>query len=293
MTSFSSKILLFGEHIVNCGSNALAVPFNNYSCNLLLKKQYEENAHYIKDSKIILSDLAKYFKSIKLYKDLNVAEFEIDISQGLKIKMNIPIGYGLGSSGALISCIYEKYRIKRELDINNLKEVLGKMESFFHGKSSGLDPIVSYLNKPVLVKNKDTQIINEKIYWRSSLHCFLLDTKKSRKTEPLVNSFLKKYNENKSFKLLVQTKLIPLTNKIVDKLIHNDYQQILTLIKELSELQLKNYQALILKDIISIWHEGLEKDSYFLKICGAGGGGFMLGYAHSKNIKLPKNAFWI
>ena len=29
----------------------------------------------------------------------------------------------------------------------------------------------------------------------------------------------------------------------------------------------------------SLWKKGIENDSYFLKLCGSGGGGYILGFA--------------
>jgi len=36
---------------------------------------------------------------------------------------------------------------------------------------------------------------------------------------------------------------------------------------------------MILPEFMSIWRMGLESDEFYLKLCGAGGGGFILGFA--------------
>ena len=77
-----------------------------------------------------------------------------DVADGMYFDSSIPQGYGVGSSGALVAAIYDKYTIEKITVLENLtrekllklKTIFGKMESFFHGKSSGLDPLNSYLS---------------------------------------------------------------------------------------------------------------------------------------------------
>ena len=75
---------------------------------------------------------------------------------------SIPQGYGIGSSGALVASIYDQYaedkitileNLTRD-KLLNLKAIFSLMESFFHGKSSGLDPLNSYLSLPILINSK-------------------------------------------------------------------------------------------------------------------------------------------
>ena len=71
---------------------------------------------------------------------------------------SIPTGYGVGSSGAIVAAIYEHY-IRDEYEIlnktkkNRISDLIKNfslMESFSHGKSSGLDPLNSFLKLPIL-----------------------------------------------------------------------------------------------------------------------------------------------
>jgi len=76
---------------------------------------------------------------------------------------SIPQGYGVGSSGALVAAIYDTYAIDKieatetltRDKLLRLKEIFSLMESFFHGKSSGLDPLNSYLSIPILMILED------------------------------------------------------------------------------------------------------------------------------------------
>ena len=57
-----------------------------------------------------------------------------------------------------------------------LQTILGKMESVFHGKSSGLDPLVSFLNCPVIVEHGEVTPIEFALENTSDISMFLVDT---------------------------------------------------------------------------------------------------------------------
>src|SRR5690606_29823162 len=88
----------------------------------------------------------------------NLELLQQDIDRGMYFDSSIPQGYGVGSSGALVAAIYDKYANNKITVLENLtrekllqlKAVFSQMESFFHGKSSGLDPLNSYLSLPIL-----------------------------------------------------------------------------------------------------------------------------------------------
>jgi mevalonate kinase len=46
----------------------------------------------------------------------------------------------------------------------------------------------------------------------------------------------------------------------------------------LSHLQFASFEEMIPPNIRAIWAHGLETREFALKLCGAGGGGFFLGY---------------
>lgn len=276
---FYSKVLLFGEHIVNKGAKALAIPYSAFYCQLTFE---ETNTFILPESKSILLTIYNQIEtSSELASIFNLNSFKSDIDAGLNIEMNIPIGYGLGSSGALVACIYEKYCVQKTTNIDLLKNQLGEIESVFHGKSSGLDPLVSYLNKPVLIEEKTT-IVDLPNNWKSNFEVYLIDTNKPRKTAPLVNNFLKLCQDNVGFNAVVLNEIIPLNNQIIDKILVGDKANLYLDIQKLSQLQIEKFTPLILPQHTEIWKNGIAKNQFFLKICGAGGGGFMLAFTQNK-----------
>ncbi len=158
---FYAKILLFGEYGIIKDSKGLAIPYNSYQGALKMSEQPTELA---KSSNQKLKSYLIYLKNLHHEGlSLRLDELEKDIEQGMYFDSSIPQGYGVGSSGALVAAIYDKYANQKITVLENLtrdkllklKEFFSVMESHFHGKSSGLDPLNSYLSLPILINSKD------------------------------------------------------------------------------------------------------------------------------------------
>lgn len=256
---------------------ALSSPYPLFEGHLAFKR--ERSVH--KDPELLA--LARYLKNLKkrgeLDFDFDVSSFSFDVGQGLFFDSSIPQGYGVGSSGALCAALYDRYAPTFQIsdDINELKRRLAVMESHFHGSSSGLDPLISYLEKPILVSsegNIDVVDIPQTSKEKGTL--FLLNTGRSRKTEPLVNLFLEKC-KNPEFNTFCKESLLPVTNQCIDRFLKGDIDKLQSYFKELSRIQLEEFTPMIPKLYHDVWRKGLESNTYQLKLCGAGGGGFLLG----------------
>ena len=284
-SSFFAKILLFGEYGIIKNSKGISIPFNNYSGSLKIDKSSNENI------KLSNKQIKSFYDFLKLKFDndeFNFKTFKSDIDDGLYFKSSIPLGYGVGSSGALVAAIYDKYflkKIKREkkIDTENiivLKNIFSKMESFFHGESSGLDPVNSYLSSPILIKSKNdietTSIPKQKENGNKGF--FLLDSGVSSNTRILVNKFLESIKNNE-FEQLFQNEFVEFTNSCVDDFLNSNFNSLEKNIKKLSEFTYYNLKNMIPNHIESTWKEGLKSNDYFLKLCGSGGGGYVIGFS--------------
>src|SRR5688572_24544927 len=148
-------------------------------------------------------------------------QFLDDIDEGLYFDSNIPQGYGLGSSGALVAAIYHQYKKNRNKNytVTELKKDLAALESYFHGKSSGLDAVVCYLNKAVLVANGEIkEAFDLKKSEQPAFKVFLLNTQIARSTSTYVNLFLEKCKDAK-FLEVVQKSLIPANDIAIESFI--------------------------------------------------------------------------
>ncbi|MCK5637882.1 MAG: mevalonate kinase, partial [Flavobacteriaceae bacterium] len=157
---FYAKILLFGEYGIIKDSKGLAIPYNSFQGALKVSPNLNEKENLSNQK---LFDFYNYLKSNNNGLDLRLNEFKKDIERGLNFDSSIPQGYGVGSSGALVAAVYDKYANNKITVLENLtrdkllklKAIFSQMESFFHGKSSGLDPLNSYLSIPILINSKN------------------------------------------------------------------------------------------------------------------------------------------
>jgi mevalonate kinase len=274
---FYSKVLLFGEYSVIQNSMALSIPYALFEGKLTFRR--DNTVIVDPELKAFSLYLKQLIDSNQLNFQFDITSFEFDISQGLYFDSTIPQGYGVGSSGALVAAIFDRYEGENHtsLDISKLKKIFAQMESHFHGSSSGVDPLISYLNSPILIKNKQDlgPVILPK-YSKGPGGIFLLNTKRSRKTEPLVNLFLEKIT-NEKFNETCDKVLTPITNTCIDNFLKADTENLLKHFKELSQFQYEHLSPMIPKLYRELWIHGLESDDYYLKLCGAGGGGFLMG----------------
>jgi mevalonate kinase len=246
---FPGKVLLFGEYLVLQGEEALATPIKNFEGQLVLHETFmQENiAPFIQ----YLGALPNIF----LKQDL-IESLELD---KLVFESSIPIGYGSGSSGALTAAVFDAFVEKYE---GSLQDALASMEDFFHGSSSGMDPLVSFQGKP-------TKPIDE----RSIKHFYLLDTGISRKTAPLVQIFKEK-TEDISFDELAQ-----FNRSAISAMEVYDYKLLKKSLEQISAFQYENFKEMIPRGFKSHWQEALADEHLKVKLCGAGGGGFLLVFA--------------
>ena len=279
---YPAKLLLFGEHTVVRGSQALAVPLSKYGGS------WQRSAD--KSRQYDLPKLVDYLKKLVAQKPPSgVGGFDTEglsaaLSDGLYFESNIPRGYGVGSSGALVAAIFDRFCLDKTLTINDLKNVLGLIESFFHGASSGLDPLVSYLKQTVLIKSDKTIETLSKV--KNDLPMFLIDTRQPRKTELLVKLFADKCNTTPQYNSLIENELVPFVDDAITAFLTNQTDALFDTLHQISFFQQRFLPEMIPMAFKNLWLEGLAGDVFKLKLCGAGGGGFILGFA--KNLATAK-----
>jgi mevalonate kinase len=285
---YPSKLLLFGEHTVLRGSQALAMPLAEFHG----RWQFSED----KTKQYDLPKLVEYAKNLSENATITFDTEGVTsaLEHGLFFDSNIPRGYGAGSSGALVAALYDVFGLDKSLTISELKTTLGKIESYFHGESSGLDPLVSYLKKPILIRSDKTLTTLETA--ENDLPRFLLDTKQARKTEPLVKLFLEKTARSPEFNDLILSELVPLVDDAIAAFLGNQPDLLFEIVHKISWFQHRFLPEMIPMAFKNIWLEGLANDVYKLKLCGAGGGGFILGFCQNMDKtkkELAKSGFSI
>jgi mevalonate kinase len=274
---FTGKILLFGEHSVIDGSKALVVPFERFKGRLIFERSAFEEV-IARLSNLQLGRLAEYLKN----RDFPIDHDDLmtDLEEGLWFRSTIPERYGLGSSGALCASVYHEYRLFPERSENeNLRQLqatLASMESFYHGRSSGIDPLCIYLQTPILAKGtRNPAIWQPQEKKQPFLHVFLLDTENTGNTGDQVKLLRDRLASPGFFKNYQET-YIPMVNQIVDDCLKG--RLTLNSLHRLSEQQQIFFREVIPEKYLSIWKQGIENGRYALKLCGSGGGGYLVGF---------------
>ena len=283
---FYSKVLLFGEYGVLSNSNALSIPLEKFY-GYLNKSDFLNNEEKISNSNIL--QLYEFMTDLDIKDKIDFNFFKNDIDKGLHFVSNIPIASGLGSSGALIASVFDSYQKKDNVNLNveEIKNILSIIESKFHGESSGLDPSVSLFNSPIFYSNKQIKLI-DKIHYKN-FTIYIMDSKINSSTKKMIEVFQSKMNESE-FRYFFDNKYIINTNECIKYLL-NGSNLFKDSLKQLSENTLNNFREMIPNQLINIWENGLKSDSYYMKLCGSGGGGFFLLFDFNNQIDSSLSGF--
>lgn len=276
---FFAKVLLFGEYGIIENAKGLTLPFNYYKGAL----KFDENEHET-DSKDSIQAFYEYLLNEGL--PLDFKKFKEDLDAGMYFDSDIPQGYGVGSSGALVAALYNCYaldKIHASQDINpekikELKQIFAKMESHFHGASSGIDPLICYLNIPLIIKSKDdisTTPIPTSAAGNGAI--FLLNSGTPGKTAPMVQIFFEKL-KHIGFRKTLKEEFIKYNDACVDAFVKGDMGPMFDNLKHLSAWALIHFRPMIPNRLLKVWEKGIETNDFYLKLCGSGGGGYVLGF---------------
>jgi len=271
---------------------ALTIPYAHFSGSLaFINDEQYTKYEFAVESNRHLRDYLGYLKELRHDQafgfKFNLERLEKDIDSGLYFESNIPQGYGIGSSGAVVAAIYEEYQagsgqkgrnIFTEAEIAAFKENFAKMESYFHGTSSGLDPLLCYIRHPLLIRNRKqietVGIPRGKFGSNSSI--FLVDTGVLGKTGPLVNLFREKCREEEYMER-VNKVMIPANDGCIISLLEGTMDDFFAHLSDLSAFQYESLREMIPVHMMLHWEAGLHRDDFKMKLCGSGGGGFLLG----------------
>jgi mevalonate kinase len=285
---FYSKILLFGEYGIIKDSKGLSIPYNFYNGALKI------DTHHTVTTTKSNQNLRRFTQHLEqLQKEQpSLVSFQIetlqeDVANGLYFDSSIPQGYGVGSSGALVAAIYDQYATDKITVLENLtrekllelKTIFAAMESFFHGKSSGLDPLNSYLSLPILINSttdiESANIPSQTVNGKGAV--FLLDSGITGETAPMVNIFMENMKQE-GFRAMLKNQFIKHTDDCVNDFLKGDVKSLFGNVKQLSKVVFENFKPMIPKEFQKLWKKGIDTNAYYLKLCGSGGGGYMLGF---------------
>lgn len=276
---YNSKVLLFGEYTVLNGTKALAIPFDKYSGSWIYDKNHTSAAEIQKLKQYLL----KVYYEGKL-ENFDFDDLEYQIAKGLTFDSSIPQGYGLGSSASVTAAVFDGFRKEKELlSLSDLRKNLGLIESCYHGSSSGLDPLVSFLNQPVLIHDADNVELIDEQNENIDASLYLLDTKMPRRTAPLVEAYLETFKKSEEFRKRID-EISEINNQLIDDYLLDNSSSFINNFQKLSWAQYNYLSILIPPRFREIWKKGHTSCSFDMKLCGAGGGGFMMLMIYDQSV---------
>jgi mevalonate kinase len=282
---FPAKILLFGEYGIILNSMALAIPYPRFSGRFRCPESPDQqpSGKEVK-SNTELRNLLKYLKNDpSKFKFLDLFRFEDELNKGLYFDSSIPHGSGLGSSGALTAAFYSRYPAgEPPTDYPKIKAELAAIESCFHGRSSGIDPFTSYLKRPVFLDNQGTSITTGDLSpFFKTYTLFLINTNSNGNTGDLVTQFMNDY-QIPEFRRKIDLEYIPLINQTIGSVLAADFETFASTLNRYSEFQLSCFKQMIPVPLNKYFEHGLRTGDFNLKLCGSGGGGYVLAISRDR-----------
>jgi mevalonate kinase len=285
LEKYHSKLLLFGEYGLMYNAMALSIPFSKFSGFLDFDVDHSHSES--------TAEIRKFFEHLKsgdsdqkLYFEFDLNSLENDLAANLYFNSNIPQQYGIGSSGALVAALFGKYAgpsiPKSQLTPERLKADFSLLESYFHGRSSGLDPLTSYLNQALLIDSKKVIHPVHANLSQPGFSAALIDTQITGATGPLVQHFFDQMNLPE-FQKAFEAQFLPANNVCIESLMDGRYPIFFEALEQLIKFQLQYFRRMIPGDFHSIITEAID-DKVFIKLLGSGGGGFLIAFAESERI---------
>lgn len=275
---YFGKLMLLGEYTVITGSSALLIPFRRFH------GKWQSDANRTPHFKESLQRFVDHLENNqKDFPWLNIRSLKEETKAGWYFYSNIPQGYGAGSSGALVAAVYEQFSFQIEENLIELKKQLAAMESYFHGSSSGLDPLACLLGQPLMIESPENIRIAEVDENVITKNIYLIDSKQTAATAPLVSFFRKQLMEYPFYKKLSGI-VIPAVEEAIDAKLSGKEDTFIKAIQRISSFQFENLQPMIPETLRPFWQNGLETKQYSVKLCGSGGGGYFLLCTDNKNL---------
>jgi len=263
-----AKVLLYGEHTVLRGGRGLAVPYARRSLRWTRNRPDERLLAFCDYLRVAFA--GRGF--------LDADALEDYLAEDWCLTGDIPTGYGLGSSGAVCAAIWDRFATPagKFLDGEALRRELARMEQYFHGASSGTDPLVCYLQRPVLLGDGAPRPVGLPPGWNTNF--FLVDTGRERKASTLIQDFTNRYDTDTGFAKAADDYWKEPADRAITALLNDDHSEVTLQTGIVSAFQLRELSGFI----PAAFHDRWAGEHYTLKLCGAGGGGMLLGHLRNE-----------
>lgn len=289
-----SKALLFGEYSMIFDSTALVLPLKRFSARWTTEAGDGRSA-FAAFSKQELARFCAFLQEAEGLADIIDADsLESDLQNGWYLDSDVPIGYGLGSSGMVVAAVYDRYARNRSKDAMDLKALFARMEGHFHGSSSGIDPLQCYLGKPFKITPEGLELLDDELLSNGIQIC-LIDTSMKSNTKPLVEYF-RRQRENDKYLTGFQNDYLPHVTGCIDMMIQGDADGFFTTLQGLTLGQRRFFEPMIPESTMGLF-ESTYDFRFGVKILGSGGGGYILGFTDDRHkaasVLQGRNVLWL
>ena len=273
---YPAKLLLYGEHITLRGGEALAVPLPRFGGRWAADAAGGPVTELLDWVGYLLEPGVRD----QLHATLDLRAAADFFATGGHFPSDVPRGYGLGSSGALTAGLYHRFAAPRTVptDVAQLQGDLAVLESFFHGKSSGTDPLIAYLNRGVHLRaDQPPALVDLPTDLPADFRFFLVDTGQSRRTAPWVRRFLERYAAQSDFRAAADDYWRTDTRAAIRAALLGHWPEVHLRTQRIGIFQYKWLRDFCPAGLHPLWETLNTRPDSALKLCGAGGGGYLLG----------------
>ena len=276
LRSLSAKLLLFGEHAVLEGGTGLAT---SWSGRTMRWRADASDSARAADSRRLLEEFIAWLDGEGLGSELDLVAARDVLTAGEWLDTDIPIGYGLGSSGAACAAVADRFGPSDlgARDAGALRELFARMEACFHGKSSGIDPLVIFLDRALRFRGEVVEAVALPPAG-AALHLFLVDTGIPRRAGDLIARFRERWTDA-GWRNAFRECVIGANERAVQAFLAGRAGELWDAVDVLSRAELDLMDAMIPAQFREPWAESLEDEGFRIKLCGAGGGGFLMAWA--------------
>lgn len=288
-----SKVILFGEYSMIFDSTALVLPLKLFSAKWNADRG--RSREFMSFSRKELSRFCGFLRGEERFSNvIDLDVLEADLQKGWYLDSDLPVGYGLGSSGTVVAAVYDRYAKTPVRDLMRLKDLFSQMESFFHGSSSGIDPLQCYLGRPFRITAEGAELLADG-FLKNRLQICLIDTEMKSDTKPLVEYF-KRQREKEEYLRDFQRDYLPYVKGCMDAVIQGDTDCFFKRFQKLTSAQRVFFSPMIPDPVAELFER--TYDFHFgVKILGSGGGGYILGFTDDRQkastVLRDKKVLWL